>query len=282
MSEINLVDHSFENNSNELELSIQVGLNGFSFCITTLTDAVIKVFRFYPFDNAVLQEDIINKSSQILRQDDLLQLIYKEVRVIYISRQSTLIPNEFFHTDHLKKYLDFNQPIGELDEIYFNPITSLGSQHVFAIPSYFSNSFVEKYKNIKFYNQGTSLINFAVRSVTDEMALNVFIQLNKEFFDIVVLFGKELIFYNTFLYVGPTDLIYFVLYALKQLKIDPKNAEFFISGEQADQPELMEVLSRFVPDMNKAKAPFSSAISPRLSSIKTHQFISLLNLSQCE
>ena len=81
MPEIDLVDHSFQNNINNAEISIQTGLNGFSFCITSLSDKTIRAFRYYSFKGAVLQEDIINKSAEILRLDDLLQLQYRQVRV---------------------------------------------------------------------------------------------------------------------------------------------------------------------------------------------------------
>lgn len=282
MSEINLVDHSLLKNSNNKLLSIQAGLNGFSFCITSMPESKVAVFKFYPFVNAVLQEDTINKSVEILRKDELLQHPYPEVRIIYTSRQSTLIPDEFFNKNYLKKYLDFNQPVGELDEIHYNPLKMLGSQHVFAIPGYFSQSFANKYRNACFYNQGTSLINYAINSVTGDMELNVFVQLNKEFFDILVLFGTELLFYNTFLYVGPTDLVYFVLYVMKQLKIDTRKAGFYVCGELADQPDLSHALEKFIPQKNDIELPESVTRSPWLSGLPVNRFISLLNLSQCE
>ena len=282
MSEINLVDHSILKNSDDKILSIQAGLNGFSFCITCLSYGTVAAFRFYPYQNAVLQEDIVKKTSEILHRDELLQFSFSGISVIYISRHSTLIPNEFFKPDYLKKYLDFNQPLDELDEIHFNPLSVIGSKHVFAVPGYFSQLFANKFKNVRFYNQGASLIDYAINSVTEEMELNVFLQLNKEFFDIVVLFGRELLFYNTFLYVGPTDLVYFVLYVMKQLKIDNRNTGFFISGEMAGQEDLSNALSKFISYKNTIKLPTSVILSPLLSEIPVHKFISLLNLAKCE
>ena len=70
MPEINLVDHSFKDYLEDSEISIQISMSGFSFCISTISDKTIRGFRSYRFPNAVMLEDILNETQAILQKDD--------------------------------------------------------------------------------------------------------------------------------------------------------------------------------------------------------------------
>jgi len=87
MPEINLIDPSLNTIDDAFELSIQVGPQGFSFCIHNPVDQQIKALRHYNFVNTILEEDLLNNTSEILRKDELLRLQYNRVRVIYFGRK---------------------------------------------------------------------------------------------------------------------------------------------------------------------------------------------------
>jgi hypothetical protein len=161
MPEINLVDQTLKNYHNQTELSIQVSLNGFSFCISTLPDRTIRAFKSYRFEGVVLLEELISRTNDILRQDELLRLPYQKMRVMPFNRTSTLIPHELFRPEQLKKLMQFNQPLDDLDEIHFNTIAYCSSNLVFTVQTYLAGIFTEKFKAPLFYNQAASLIKLA-------------------------------------------------------------------------------------------------------------------------
>jgi len=149
MSEINLIDPTIRKNTEDKELSIQISLNGFSYCVCTANDKNVIAFRSYQYNNAILFEDVLSQTEAIIEQDSLLSMPFTKTRLLYISRKSTLVPDEYFDPDLIKRYIDFNQPIDDLDELHFNNIYRIKSNLVFAIPTYLATFITDKFKNIE-------------------------------------------------------------------------------------------------------------------------------------
>jgi hypothetical protein len=281
MPDINIVDWNINQFKDQIELSIQAGLGSFSFCISTSSDNTIRAFRHYSFSNAVLQEDILNHTNEILRKDELLRMPFKKTRVIFVSRKSTLVPNEFFKPELLKKLLEFNQPVGELDEIHFNAIDFCDAKHTFALPTYFAGMFADRFNKVTFYNQATPMLLLLNEIAREDTSHTVIINLNNEFFDIAVMQDKHLKFYNNFLYVNSTDLLYFILYVCQQLEINKEAANFYLTGEQRDKRDLVGEISGYLKNLRTIEQIRDIRFIAALQKIDQSRFATLLNLVKC-
>ncbi len=275
---ISITDPSLRNIAELSELSIQVSPDGFSFCVLS-PHHQLKAFHHYPFKDVVLFDDLLAQVEEVLEWDELLKKPAENVRIIHTGRNSTILPNDFIKPESLKKILNFNQPIDELDEIHLNKIDSTELSLVFSVHHYITSLFTKRFENISYFNQATPLLNHALKK--DNKGTEVFIQLNKEFFDIVVMKSGELKLYNSFLYVNSTDLIYFILYACKQLNVDPKKTAFHFIGDFSDKLQLYVELESYLP--NCSKLYWNNIIHHTQFSAKvdTSRFFSLLNLHRC-
>jgi hypothetical protein len=116
---------------------------------------------------------------------------------------------------------------------------------------------------------------------SEEKRTEVFIQINKEFFDIVILIDGELKLYNNFLYVNSTDLIYFILYACKQLKIDTKKTPFHFIGDFSKKVSLFIELLSYLPKSSKLHLDEITGQTMFSHKIDASRFYSLLSLHKC-
>jgi hypothetical protein len=282
MPEINLVDSSLNNYLDELELSLQVCPGGFTFCLHSSVDKQIRAFRHYKFVGTLLMEDLLQNTGDILQKDELLRLTFKTARVIYSGRKSTLVPSVFVRDEYLKRILEFNQPLDDLDEVHLNPLSGCGSHLVFALPTYFAGLISEKFKNTVYYNQATPVLTYALSHI-DVMDKNIiYLQLNKEFFDMVIIQERRLTLYNSFLYVNSTDLLYFILYACKQLKVDTAQTPFLLVGEYASDPSLTKELTDYIPNLRSIDKLPAMAFGEKLRTTTRQRFFGLIHLHQCE
>ncbi len=282
MPEINLVDRTLQHYSNKTEISIQISLSGFSFCIYSPENNLIRAFRYYKFTNTLLQEDFLNSVDDILHKDDLLRLPQKKARVVITGRKSTMIPHEFFHVEQLKQMLEFNHPIEDLEEIHYNNINFCDSYLTFAVPSYLAGMVAEKFKHIEFYNQASPLLFYAHQLIKEGKGDGVLVNLNKEFFDIIVIQNNSLKLINTFLYVNSTDLLYFILYVCKQLKIDPNAISFYLTGEESNNRSLISDLSEYISRLEKTFVLPGIELAYSLKMIDASRHFTLLHLALCE
>jgi hypothetical protein len=282
MPEINHVDPDIKKYSDTLKISIQACLNGFSFCIYASEHEKILAFRHYNFTQSEFQEDFLNSTSEILFKDELLRLSYSKVSVIFTGKKSTLVPEEFFKVENLKSILEFNQPIDELDEIYYNSVPGCQSKLVFTIPSYFTSQIIDKFPQAVFFNQATPLLNSVLADKEKSQTDHVIVQMNKDFFDLIITQEGKLKLYNTFLYVNATDLVYFLLYASKQIKIDIKKSKLYFLGEHSTRDSLSREIAHYLPSLEcfeKANLLPWEHISKKLD---INRFFTLLYLSMCE
>ena len=282
MPEINLVDRTLQNYNNKTEISIQVSLSGFSFCIYSPENLLIRAFRYYRFKHAIILEDILNGIEDVLKKDDLLSLPQKKARVIFTGRKSTMVPYEFFSAEQLKPLLEFNHPLEDLEEIHYNDIQFIESYLAFAMPTYVAGMITEKIKNVEFFNQSAPLLYYATQLIKENKGDGVIINLNKEFFDIIVLQNNALKFINTFLYVNSIDLLYFILYVCKQLKIDAKKITFHLAGEESNKAELTNDLYDYIPNLKKIDSLQGIELSDSLKKIDASRHFTLLHLAKCE
>ncbi len=280
MHDISLIDPALKNYHNETMLSIQLRLDGFSFAIYSLKDQQLRAFRHYPFTNIVLQEDLLNAASHVLHQDDLLRLPQQKVKAIFAHNKSTLLPSSFVQPENLKQILEFNQPIDELDEIHTNELLEYSTHLVFTLPTYYGSLLTEKFNGTRFYNQATPLLTRLKEQRSDNGQAAITIQLNRDFFDLMVVDQGSLRLYNTYLYKDVNDLLYFILYVCKQLDIDSKLARFALCGHSSRDSRLQLELLRFLPRLEILNAEARCA-SHKMDKLDKSRFYSLLNLIHC-
>lgn len=278
MPAISIVDPALRKAKVLSELSIQLSPNGFSFCVFS-TEHHLKAFRYYSLKNVVLFNDLLTQTEEIIKEDYLLKIPANNTRVMHAGRNSIILPNDFADPEWLKKMLNFNHPVDELDEIHINKIRGHEISLVFAIHHYVTNLFTKYFKNTSFINQAVPLLYHALNR--EKRQAEVFIQLNKDFFDIVILQYGELKLYNSFLYVNSTDLVYFILYVCKQLKIDTKKTPFNFIGDFSENITLFFELSSYLPNSTKIHAKEITQQAKLFNKLDTSRFFSLLNLHRC-
>ncbi len=282
MPDIDLIDRSLDReNTQKYHLSIQADLNGLSFCILDLEERRYIGLRNYAFGNIFSIEEYVNRLAEVFKEDGLLNIKYKSVSIIYLTRKSTLIPRSYFDRTYLKTYFRFNQSINELDEINYNYLSEINAYNVFAVPNYIANEAIKWFGNMKLFHQATPFIKSIFEKDTDREGNCVYVNINNKFIDIAVASKEQLYLYNTFEYQNETDLLYFVLYIYKQLNMDTQKNKLFISGEQSDNIKYYNALKKYIKSIRSLE-PFDFMFSGILDQLDKHKFLNLFNLVSCE
>ena len=279
MPEITILEKSIDQQALENSiLSIQASLDGFSFCIYDPAKQVFTGFRKYRIDSSGQIERLADKIEEILKEDDLLKIPYKEFRFIYFSQKSTLIPAAYFDETKLKTYFEFNHTINELDEIHYNYIRSADAYTVFALPTYIAS--VIRFPKISFYHQSTSFIN-SILTNHNGTKEQVFVNLNGMFFDIAVTDARGLALYNSFAYQQESDLLYFILYVYNQLGLSWQNTELILSGENAKSAGYYSALKSYITFVKYNSPDKKLDFISEFDKLNKYCYLNLFNLVNC-
>lgn len=268
MPEIHVLDTSF-NNIEKKELSIQVNLNGFSFLIKNAENNKAGLFRHYSYNNLHLSDELIRKVEQTINKDEYLSKGFDEVQVYYNSNKYTLLPQKYFDPQHLKRYLEFNHSVEELEEIHYNYIPELKLYVLFTLPNYLSNLILQTLGKPNFIHNISPLLSTPPISSGWQLNLDI----GKENFSLIIRTKEQLWLANSYAYSNPTDLLYFMLYACKQIKTDQKRAKAVLSGNYCKKEPILHELKKHVAEI--AFIDDFVSLPPKFDKLAANQFFNL-------
>jgi hypothetical protein len=282
MQDINLIDRTFHKDASEnYSLSIQANHNGLIYCIFDNKAGHYLLIRGHGFKNVHLAEDLNVQIAEVLEKDDILNLHFHQVVFLGYTQQSTLIPSSFYSRDKMADYLDFNLA-GEVDhETFSSFIAPLDIYNVFALPRDLVSRISLHFKKVVFLNQTAPFLMHLASRKEAFSSPAMHVGLNSSFFDLAASGEKKLHLYNTFQYVSESDLLYYILYAYKQLGYETQTVPLFISGEQSSRMSYFEILKQYIPKTNFAAVQGIPLLAPGLHQLHIVRFLNLLNLQTC-
>ncbi|MDR1584139.1 MAG: DUF3822 family protein [Prevotellaceae bacterium] len=270
---INYVDKSYSLTENKnYRLSIQVSLNGFSFCIYDINKQ-----KHVALKNFSYSEDIVDANIWIKEIDKIMKeiagsipTIKTTVKCLLISPKNVLIPQSIFSANNIKSYITFFFQLDELEEIHYKYIPEIEAYCCFVLPSPIVSKIISCFGKSEFFNQTYQVIR---RKKNYSMGMNIVFCGN--FMDMCIFKDNKLILNNSFEILDIRDIIYFIS-AISD-KLDIKGIPMYVSGDISIDE--VKVLKQFFPFIVQEQ---NRKISLQLGTEISAKYYNLLSLQECE
>ena len=245
--------------NNTKRLSVQISLTGLSFLVTSSDKEDILFFFEEEFDISTTPEEILVSIQQIIKsKPELAVTDYNSVTLLYATNLYTLVPISLFDETKASDYLKFNSKILANDLISFDTLENHGLVVVYVPYININNYFFEKYGSFKYYHASTILINAIVKAEKSSKEPKVYITVHSQTFDCLIVSGGELLLCNTFSYKTPEDFIYYLLFCMEQLKLNPDSTEVILAGAIEKNDDLYEITYQYVRNVSFPSENFSN------------------------
>lgn len=259
-------------------LSVNVLPDSFSFCISDNDSNKIVSFKHYDFELQPDNNELSRKIVSIIESDPMLDRKFKQVRFVFASRKSTIIPDEYFDMYSVKKIFELNHDIDELDEIHVNTINSIRSKIIFTVPNYIATSILRKYQNVRFYNQATPIIYNALK---DSRSESLHVNINGSFFDFCYIKDGTLAIYNTFTNTNAEEFVYYMMHACLNMNISD-SVPVLLSGNIDETSEHVSLLKRYRKDVCLTVDDGGFSTGGELMTRGIHKAYGLIHVVRCE
>ncbi|HET6556820.1 MAG TPA: DUF3822 family protein [Prolixibacteraceae bacterium] len=280
MHEIILVDETFDlKNATEYHLSIQVGLDGFSFCILDIMARKYLVLQHIPFIVGKPQF-LPKKMEAIFDSEEKLNASYKSVAMTYSTNKATLLPKSFQESDLFVKIASLTNDIGKSEDVGVNGLSGFNQQLIFSYPKEMLAFLNSKYTGFSFRHKSIPLLAIAMEQ-RNEKKSTLLINFEKQYIRMIVLKDMQMELYNSFYFKNETDFLYYTLNICHTLHIDPESDEVLIGGYVADDSTYIRQLKKYLSNVYFLKPPAGFLYSSTFDKVQKHQFVSLLNTYQC-
>jgi len=281
--DIVFIDETFDiNQTKNYNISIQAGLNGYSFSVIDPVRNKYILLKHIAFKGEMTTRLLEEKIEELQKSDEFLARDYKNVLFSYQSPKYTLIPGPLFNKDNLRTYFEFNHHLDDLDEIHFNRFKSTDAYNIFIIPAEISGIIHRSFGNVNYFNQATPLAEAGMVKHGGKSSHRVAVaNIYGNFMDIAVIQGEKLLLCNTFPWKSDEDLVYFILYVYEQLKLDGEDTPLFISGEMKKNSGIYDILRSYIRKTKFEKRNDQFVYSYTLNDVDAHWFVNLFNLQMC-
>ena len=239
-------------NLNETHLSIQLSLDGFSFCAIHEFSKELVAFASFEFQESnslpskhlELVQDVFNSNK------DVLQLKYRSVSVIHYNNLVTQVPKPFFNKDNLPSYLQHSIKILDNDFIAYDEILNTDIVNVYIPFVNINNFLIDTYGAFEFKHNATVLIEELLRKHKNDDGNFMYINVSNQNLEIVVLKNKKLELYNIFSFTTKEDFIYYILFVAEQLKLNPEEINVILLGAIEKESELFTILYQYIRNVS--------------------------------
>ena len=237
------------------ELSIQVGLNGLSFCTLDRYQNVLESFPFIPFENVFNSEQLLEEVSFHFKDWPVLH-VPKKVKLIYINELSTFVPKSLFNEECLSDYLKYNVKILPNDFLTYDEIKNSELVNVYVPYININNFFIDLFGPFDYTHYSSILIETLLHSnhlKRDESTM--YVHIHDNCFEIVVFKNTKLKFYNTFKYQTAEDFIYYILFTAEQLQMNPDAFNLQLIGNIKETDAAFQLAYQYIRNINILEFP---------------------------
>ena len=229
-------------------LIIKLGANNIDLMLLNSIGCII-VYIDRKFNEKLSPAKLLKKLDFIINESDINSYNVISVKLIVFNKLSTLIPLNLFDENLSLHYLKFNSKLLKNDYAANDLIEEVGAVNVYIPFININNYLVEKFGSFNYYHYSTILIKKLLRyNSVSETNVYANIQLNN--FQILIFKNKNFLYYNNFEIKDKEDILYFILFALEQNKIDNIKNKLLLIGDIKKEDDTYLFLIKFIKNID--------------------------------
>ncbi|GAA4271916.1 DUF3822 family protein [Aquimarina gracilis] len=271
-----MVQTTSNTNTISKKLSIQVSLNGLSFC-TLDANQKIKALEQDNFGIQLSPEQVLDKIKYTFDNNPALQEDFEVVEVIHQNDLYSLVPKALFDKNSLKEYLMHNIRILENDFLAYDEMEQHEIVTVYVPYTNINNFFFDTFGSFTYKHACTVLTSTLLTQEKHSYQTTVFANMNEKSFDLIVIRKGKLLLANTFNHETKEDFLYYLLFATEQLQLNPEEFKLVFLGDILATSEYVNITHKYIRNMSFGNHSKSEQLTSTIKPIEPHQHFVLLS-----
>jgi len=241
---LNIADSNFK------KLSIQVSLNGLSFCVSDSVTQKILIADDLNFKEKQTPIFVLDELIKLVEKHQLEHTHFNEVILIHKNTLFGLVPKSLFNPNHLSNYLKLNTKLLPTDVLSFDEIEHQDLINVYVPYMNINNYIYELFGEFTYMHNGTVLIDSLINKQNQDNGNSCYVYVSKHQLDITVLKQRKLTFYNSFEFETTEDFIYYLLFVMEQLELDTNHAVVNLFGAIEEGDAIHQICHKYIKNSN--------------------------------
>jgi hypothetical protein len=268
---------AYQAEKNTDRLSIQLRLDGFSFCISNPAQRKIFYFADYKIISSQnKRQDWDNLSDSFEKWLDYNSIngdSFKEIIVTIDHPNYTILPSSFFAEEHKKNQLIFDQQIDYQFAALSNSLTGMKHELIFAFPnrlqSILNDYFTEFTIKHSFFLNHANLYQL---NKNKNHGNQVFVLVSNRDLYILIMQNENLVFQNSYKFTAKEDFVYFILLAYDETHLNPEEDKLYLMGEISQSSALFNICYQYIRNVQLFNQVNDLHLGSEFDSFPLHQY----------
>ena len=267
-------DDNLLNDTSSYHLSIEIFNNQINY---SLFD--VKKLEHSCLRSIHTKTDEISDLIKQIGSEDLLKQNYASSTLSYSNFDSTIIPSSLFIEEEKSKYFNFISDQHGVTKS--EPIHQIDATIIYSIPNKLDQIIKEIQPDIIERNTTAILINQIIKQYQSSEKRTLFLILNKDKIEVLVMKEDKLYLHNIFAYTNEKDILYYILYIYEQLELDPNKNPIYIYGNVDRQDDLYLLLYKYIQEVRFGSRNQGTIVSDNINIVKRHEYYALFSQITC-
>jgi hypothetical protein len=232
------------------KLSIQVSLNGLSFCIVdTINNSIITSDRIV-FEKERSPYGLQKGLVSLFKKHSIAEQKFSEVIVVHRNKLFNLVPKSLFDDNEIANYLKFNTKILATDHLAYDEVENHDMVNVYVPFVNVNNYIYELFGEFTFKHSGTVMIESLLSSQSWAKQPTCYVHVADRQMEMTIISQKKLLLYNSFDFATKEDFMYYLLFTLEQLELDTESVNLKLFGAIEEGDTVYEMCYDYVKNIS--------------------------------
>lgn len=260
----------------DLRLSIELGLNGFSFSVDCIPDGrhLAVGSHAFRYGHATEQRLLATLVNVLETTPEISFLAFSAASAMFLDTEFTMLPEELFSEGKAAEYLGFTLGREITGPVSCDVLEKYGMVCVYRFPRILAEYLSSRCGTFEHRHSSSVFL-----SVADPLPSGVSVWANVHcgFMQVSVFRDGKPILVNVFEIKSQADFSYYLLSACNQSGTDEKEAEFVFCGSPEEYIRQREALSRHFPRRRFAVRKHPELFPDALDFVTQYEYYNILN-----
>lgn len=238
-------------NSGKYKMSIRLRSGGLSFSGYNPSASESFFYENIEFDRA---KPYMTSLKECFFDREFLTWQYKQIHVITVSSQYTLVPEDVFQEKQKNELLSFAFSAPQ-SRCLNNELKEIAAELVFDMDEEVYEFCSRSLLNPRFIHHMTPLLSLWKKQSCARQARQLYVVLSPKKMDVACYDQGNLLFANSFSFDRPDDILYYILYVWKQTGMDQQKDQLRLFGEVSLRSEVVGKLRNYLQFIDPLEIP---------------------------
>lgn len=226
------------------KLSIQVSLNGLSFCVLdTIANTVVQSHKV-AFKAESTPYLLLKELKTLFNNKKVTKEQYEEVSVIHRNDLYCLVPKPLFDKEELPNYLKFNTKLLANDQIVYDELTNQEIMCVYIPFTNVNNYLFDCFGEFEYKHSSMAVLQTLFHQKSAKTIC--YAHVDNKSMEVAVLEQRRLILYNQFNYKTNEDFLYYILFTYEQLGLNVEEVKLKLFGAIEEGDAIFEMCYQYI------------------------------------